>query len=74
MNEMNSKKENQKEVELAKTIIGAYQPETVEDMQNALKEIFGSMFEAMLRGELKDHLGYFRNEKTGKEMTNRRNG
>mgnify|MGYP003235058399 CR=1 FL=1 len=27
-------------------------------MQNALKDIFGPMFEAMLQGELNHHLGY----------------
>lgn len=27
-------------------------------MQNALKDIFGPMFEAMLQGEMNSHLGY----------------
>lgn len=71
---MSRKTENKKAVELAESIIGAYQPETVEDMQNALKEIFGPMFEAMLKGELEHHLGYHANEKAEKETTNRRNG
>ena len=30
--------------QLAKAIIDQYQPKNVEDMQNALKDIFGSMF------------------------------
>lgn len=27
-------------------------------MQDALKDIFGPMFEAMLQGEMNNHLGY----------------
>lgn len=41
--------------ELAKEIIEKYKPKTVEDMQNALKDIFGPMFEAMLNGEMDHH-------------------
>ncbi|MBP2258875.1 hypothetical protein J2Z81_002863 [Virgibacillus campisalis] len=41
----------------------AYQPESVEDMQNALKEIFGPMFESMLKEEINTHLGYQSNKK-----------
>ena len=42
---------------VAKAIIENYQPETVEDMQNAIKDIFGPMFESMLQGEMNSHLG-----------------
>lgn len=59
---------------LAKAIIEEYQPKTVEDMQNALKEIFGPMFEAMLNGEMENHLGYMSNERGEKDTANRRNG
>ena len=31
--------------ELVKSILDTYQPETAEDIQNALKDIFGPMFE-----------------------------
>lgn len=34
--------------QLAQAILDQYQPKSVEDMQNALKDIFGPMFEAML--------------------------
>lgn len=37
---------------MAKEIIAKYKPKTVEDMQNALKDIFGPMFETMLNGEM----------------------
>ena len=43
---------------LARQIIEQYQPETVADMHNALKDIFGPMFETMLQGEMSQHLGY----------------
>ncbi|UFU00166.1 IS256 family transposase [Radiobacillus kanasensis] len=61
-------------VELAEKIIEQYQPKSVEDMQNALKEIFGPMFESMLKGEMNHHLGYESNDKNQKDTTNRRNG
>lgn len=65
---------NGKKNELVNAIIEAYQPETAEDVQNALKDIFGPMFEAMLQGEMNNHLGYENNSKEKKETENRRNG
>ena len=56
-NQMSRKREPRKGEEFAKEIIAKYQPKTVEDMQNALKDIFGPMFEAMLNGEMDNHLG-----------------
>lgn len=38
--------------QLAQAILEQYQPKSVEDIQNALKDIFGPMFEAMLQGEM----------------------
>jgi putative transposase len=55
-------------------ILEQYNPTTVEDMQNALKDIFGPMFEAMLKGEMNNHLGYENNDHRKKKTTNRRNG
>ena len=43
-------------------------------IKNALKDIFGPMFEAMLQGEMNSHLGYSNNERGDKETPNRRNG
>lgn len=71
---MPRKKRDKKTLDLAQSIIDTYQPESIEDMQNALKDIFGPMFEAMLQGELNHHLGYDPHEKTEKSHTNRRNG
>lgn len=67
-------KRDPKSVELANRIIEQYQPESVEDMQNALKDIFSPMFEAMLKGEMNHHLGYETNDKGDKKTENRRNG
>lgn len=39
-------------VALAQTILEKYQPETEEDVQEAMKDIFGPIFEAMLQGEM----------------------
>ena len=71
---MAKSKREEKSVELANQILENYQPKTVEDMQNALKDIFGPMFEAMLKGEMDNHLGYESNDKNEKETDNRRNG
>ena len=59
---------------IAKAILDQYHPTSAEDMQNALKDIFGPMFEAMLQGEMDSHLGYESNDHGFKETTNRRNG
>ncbi|GAA0504301.1 IS256 family transposase [Salinibacillus aidingensis] len=71
---MGKSKRDPNSVELANKIIEQYQPQSVEDMQNALKDIFGPMFEAMLKGEMNHHLGYESNDKGEKETVNRRNG
>lgn len=65
---------NSKNVEIAKAILEAYQPETPQEMQEALKDVFGPMFEAMLQGEMDSHLGYEANTKNDKQTNNRRNG
>ena len=65
---------NKSKNELVKAIIETYQPETAKDVQDALKDIFGPMFEAMLQGEMNNHLGYENNDKGEKQTDNRRNG
>ena len=59
---------------VAKAIIDNYKPETVEEMQLALKDVFGPMIEAMLQGEMDNHLGYAVNDHGYKDTDNRRNG
>ncbi len=51
--------------EIVRAILETYQSETVADMQDALKDIFGQMFEAMLQGEMSAHLGYESDEDAG---------
>ena len=51
-----------------------YQPQSTEEMQDALKDIFGPMFEAMLQVEMDSHLGYESNDHGPKNTENRRNG
>ena len=59
---------------IAQAIINEYNPKNAGDMQDALKDIFGPMFEAMLQGEMDAHLGYESNSHVPKGTTNRRNG
>jgi len=71
---MSKMKRDPKSVNIANRIIEEYQPQSVEEMQNALKDIFGPMFETMLKGEMNRHLGYESNSKETKNTANRRNG
>ena len=66
------KKELSSNRQLAQAIIDQYQPQSVEDMQDA--DILGPMFEALLQGEMNSHLGYSSNERREKDSANRRNG
>lgn len=59
---------------IAKAILEQYKPTTTEEMQDALRDIFGPMFEAMLQGEMDSHLGYESNDRGSKSTSNRRNG
>lgn len=72
--EVARQKRNPKAVALAQQIISQYQPQSVADMEDALKDIFGPMFEAMLQGEMNNHLGYENNDHGAKSTANRRNG
>lgn len=59
---------------IAQAVVEQYQPKNVQEMQDAIKDIFGPMFEAMLQGEMDSHLGYEANDHGYKETENRRNG
>ena len=61
-------------IAIAEAIMKAYDPKTAADAQEALKNAFGPIFEAMLKGELENHLGYSSNDKAEKDTDNRRNG
>lgn len=74
MEDMAKIKRNPAAESIANEILKNYNPESVEDMQEALKDIFGPMFEGLLRGGLNHHLGYESNSKEDKSTSNRRNG
>lgn len=59
---------------IAQAIVDSYQPTNVEEMEDAIKDVFGPMFEAMLQGEMDAHLGYESNNHGSKSTENRRNG
>ena len=71
---MARRKRDPKTVAIAKAILEKYDCKNVEDMQDAIKDIFGPMFEAMLQGEMDSHLGYGPNVHGPKNTENRRNG
>ena len=71
---MARRKRDPKTVAIAKAILEQYDCKNVEDMQDAIKDIFGPMFEAMLQGEMDSHLGYGPNDHGPKNTENRRNG
>ena len=45
-------KRDPKKFALAQAILEAYNPESVEDMNDTLKDLFGPLFESMLQGEI----------------------
>lgn len=71
---MARRKRDPKTVAIAKAILEQYDCKNVEDMQEAIKDIFGPMFEAMLQGEMESYLGYGTNDHGPKTTQNRRNG
>lgn len=68
------KQRNRKSNALAEMILKEYDPKTATDVQDALKEVFAPIFEAMLQGEMDSHLGYELNDRNNKKTENRRNG
>lgn len=67
-------KRDPKTVALAQEIVKQFSPQNVQDADDALKELFGPIFESLLQGEMNHHLGYENNNKDYKETQNRRNG
>jgi transposase-like protein len=61
--------------DIQQMMLDKYKPETMDELQDAMKDVFGSMFEAMLQGEMTSHLGFESNDHNSDKMTtNRRNG
>ena len=67
-------KRDPKTVALAQEIAKQFDPQSAEDADEALKELFGPIFESLLQGEMSHHLGYENHNKEYKQTQNRRNG
>lgn len=59
---------------IAEQILANYDIKNATDVQDVLKEIFAPIFESMLEGEMRNHLGYDRNERSDTGEGNSRNG
>jgi transposase-like protein len=63
--------------ESVKLFLKESQANSVADVQNALKELFGATLQAMLEGEMDHHLGYNKSDAEARQAngtSNRRNG
>ena len=59
--------------QIAQQILENYDLKDAQDIQDALKQVFGPIFEAVLKGEMQNHLGYEKNGHS-EDSTNARNG
>lgn len=69
-----SKKPRIMSPEQVKQFIKDNEIQSVEDIQNVLKDMFAEALQGMLEAEMDNHLGYQKHEDAKKETTNRRNG
>ena len=46
--------------QITQQILSNYDLKDAQDVQNVMKQIFGPIFESMLKGEMENHLGYER--------------
>ena len=67
-------KRNPVALKIADLIIDNYDVKNAKDVNEALKEVFGPLFEKMLNAEMDAHLGYDKSSQEPKETENRRNG
>lgn len=67
-------KRNPAALKIADLIFENYDLKNANDANEALKEVFGPLFEKMLNAEMDAHLGYDKNSQDPKETENRRNG
>lgn len=59
--------------QITQQILENYELKDAQDIQDALKQVFGPIFEAVLKGEMQNHLGYEKNGHS-EDSTNARNG
>ena len=60
---MPSKRPETKRSKIAKMLIEKYQPQSAQDIQEALKYLLGDTMEELLKAELDEHLDYESGEK-----------
>lgn len=65
---------NKERKEMIKEFINTYGIKNVDDLNDALKEMFSSTLENMLEAELDNHLGYSKHDYKNKTASNSRNG
>ena len=49
--------------QIVQQILNNYDIKSAEDVQDVLKQIFGPIFESMLKGEMENHLGHKKHER-----------
>lgn len=59
---------------IAKQIMETYKPQSAQEIQDVVKQIFAPIFEAALQGEMDNHLGYANHERSEQDSSNSRNG
>ncbi len=59
--------------QIAQQILDNYDIKSAEDVQDVLKQIFATIFESMLKGEMENHLGH-KNHERSEDGGNVRNG
>ena len=59
--------------QITQQILSNYDIRDAQDVQNVLKQIFAPIFESMLKGEIENHLGYVKHERS-EDSSNARNG
>ncbi len=67
-------KRNPAAEQIADLILNNYAVKDAKSINDALKEVFGPIFEKVLNAEMDAHLGYDKNSPEPKETDNRRNG
>ena len=67
-------KRNPAAEKIADLILNNYDVQNAKDVNEALKDVFGPIFEKMLNAEMDAHLGYDKSSSEPKETENRRNG
>ena len=61
--------------QIIQQLLQEYDIETAEDIQEALKNLFGNTIKSMMEAEMDDHLGYEKSERVKHDkVTNYRNG